>query len=153
LPGQPDAPVTTWTPDDVIVTWTAPNDGGSPIIGYTVSIRESDDITFTTALTDCDMSSSTLTTCTIPVTTLRSAPYIIEWGSSIYVKLIASNVYGDSLESVEGNGAIITTSPDEPTSVIEVDADRTKSSLGLTWTSPVFTGGDVIIDYRINIAE
>ena len=25
--------------------------------------------------------------------------------------------------------------------------------LALTWTPPVFTGGDVIIDYRVNIAE
>jgi hypothetical protein len=37
-PAQPTAPVTTWSPDDVIVTWSAPDNGGSPITGYTVSI-------------------------------------------------------------------------------------------------------------------
>lgn len=99
------------------------------------------------------MSSSTETTCTIPVTALRTNPYNLEWGSSVYAKIIATNSYGNSLESLEGNGAIITTTPDVPTSVIEVYADRTKSTLGLSWISPVFTGGDVIIDYRINIAE
>jgi hypothetical protein len=99
------------------------------------------------------MSSSTATTCTIPVTVLRTTPYSLEWGSSVYVKVIATNTYGDSIESLEGNGAMITTTPDVPTSVIEVYADRTKSTLGLTWISPIFTGGDAIIDYRINIAE
>jgi hypothetical protein len=99
------------------------------------------------------MSSSTATTCTIPVTTLRITPYSHEWGSSVFAKVIATNAYGNSDESLAGNGAIITTTPDEPTSVAEVYADRTKSTLGLTWTAPVFKGGDVIIDYRINIAE
>jgi hypothetical protein len=98
------------------------------------------------------MTSSTAKTCTIPVTTLRTSPYSLEWGSSVYAKVIATNTYGDSLESLEGNGAVITTTPDVPTSVAEVYADRTKSTLGLSWIAPVFTGGDVIIDYRINIA-
>jgi hypothetical protein len=145
--------VTTWSPDDVIVTWTAPDNGGSIITGYTVSIRESDDVTYTTELTNCDMTSSTATTCTVPVTTLSSTPFSLAWGTSVYAKVIATNVYGNSLESVEGNGAVITTTPDVPTSVVEVDAGRTKSTLGLSWTAPVFTGGDVIIDYQINIAE
>jgi hypothetical protein len=99
------------------------------------------------------MSSSTSTTCTIPVTVLRVTPYSLEWGSSIYATVVASNIYGDSDTSVEGNGAMITTSPDAPTNFAEVFAQRTKSTLGLTWDSPIFTGGDVIIDYRVNIAE
>jgi hypothetical protein len=84
---------------------------------------------------------------------LRTTPYSLEWGSSVNAKVIATNTYGNSDESLAGNGAMITTTPDVPTSIIEVYADRTKSTLGLTWTDPVFTGGDVIIDYRINIAE
>jgi len=48
VPAQPAAPVTTWSPDDVIVTWVKPDNGGSPITGYTVSFRQSDDVTFTT---------------------------------------------------------------------------------------------------------
>jgi hypothetical protein len=99
------------------------------------------------------MSSSTATICTIPVTTLRTTPYSLEWGSNVYAKVIATNAYGNSDESLAGNGAIITTTPDVPTLVAEVYADRTKSTLGLSWTAPAFTGGDVIIDYRINIAE
>lgn len=38
-PAKPLAPTTSWVPDDVILSWSAPNDGGSPLIGYVVSLR------------------------------------------------------------------------------------------------------------------
>ena len=62
-------------------------------------------------------------------------------------------MYGESLESLEGNGAVITTTPGVPTDVLEVYEQRTKSTLGLSWVSPVFVGGAIIEDYRVNIAE
>jgi hypothetical protein len=62
-------------------------------------------------------------------------------------------LYGDSLESLEGNGAVITTAPGAPTDLVEVYEQRTKSTLGLSWVAPVFTGGATIEDYRVNIAE
>ena len=99
------------------------------------------------------MTSSILTSCIIPVAVLRNAPYSLEWGSSIYAKVTATNVYGDSLESLEGNGAVITTQPDQPTNVAEVYDQRSKSTLGLTWVAPVFTGGAVVDDYRVSFAE
>ena len=135
-----------------MVAWVAPDNGGSAITGYTLSIRQSDTSTFTVDSANCDMSSSVLTTCTIPVAILRASPYSLEWGTSVYAKVIAINSYGNSLESQEGNGAVITTTPGAPTSVIEITAERTKSTLGLSWTAPVFTGGAVITHYRINIA-
>ena len=152
-PAQPTAPSTTWNPDDVVISWTSPDSGGSTITGYKVSIRQSDTTTYTVDATNCDMSSSVLTTCTVPVATLRASPYSLEWGASIYANVIATNSYGDSSESDEGNGAIITTYPDAPINLAEVLVDRTKSTLGLSWDAPVFTGGDVIVDYRISIAE
>jgi hypothetical protein len=152
VPAQPSAPVTTWSPDDVVLTWTPPDDGGSTITGYTVSIRHSDLSTFSVDATNCDMSSSILTTCTVPVTSLRSSPYSLEWGSSVFAKVIAVNIYGNSIESTDGNGAVITTSPDAPINLAEVVVERTKSTLGLSWDAAAFTGGDVIIDYRISIA-
>jgi hypothetical protein len=135
------------------VNWTAPDDGGSSITGYTVTIRQSDDVTFTVDSVDCDMSASTLTTCTIPVTTFKAAPYSLAWGDDVYAKVIATNAYGNSVSSLEGNSAMITTSPDLPINLVEVYAQRTKSTIGVAWEAATFTGGDVIIDYRINIAE
>ena len=69
-------------------------------------------ITYSADLTDCDMSVSTATTCTIPVTALRESPFSLAWGSSVYAKVVAKNLYGSSLGSSAGNGAVITTTPD-----------------------------------------
>jgi hypothetical protein len=90
------------------------------------------------------MSTSTDTTCTIPVTSLRSSPFSLNWGASVYAKVFASNIYGDSLISDEGNGAIITTTPDRPLNLAEDTVQRTKSTLAFTWTQAEFTGGAVI---------
>lgn len=97
----------------------APDDGGSAITGYRVSIGQSDLSTYTIDFTNCDMSSSVLITCTIPVTTLIVEPYSLPWGSSVYAKVIAINIYGDSTESLAGNGAVIVTTPDAPINVAE----------------------------------
>jgi hypothetical protein len=71
----------------------------------------------------------------------------------VFAKVTATNIYGNSIESDAGNGAVITTTPDAPINLAEVYAQRTKSTLGLSWSPAPFTGGDVIIDYRISIAE
>lgn len=109
MPAQPEAPVTTWIPieNSVIITWTAPDNGGSPITGYTVKVIQSDSVTYSTELNNCDRSSSTSTTCTIPVQILRESPFSLPWGSSVYAIVIATNAYGDSAQSNPGNGAVI----------------------------------------------
>ena len=98
------------------------------------------------------MSASTATTCSFPVSSLRSSPYSLQWGDSVYAKVFATNIYGNSLVSDEGNGAIITTTPDRPLNLVEDTVHRTKSTLGLTWSQAEFTGGTAIIDYRVSIA-
>jgi hypothetical protein len=62
-------------------------------------------------------------------------------------------VYGNSLPSPTGNGAIILTNPDAPISFMEVYADRTATSLGLKWTLATFNGGTPVIDYTISYAK
>ena len=57
--------------------------------------------------------------CSIPVSVLRSSPYSLTWGSSVYAIIIATNVKGNSPKSNSGNGAIIVTYPDPPISLSE----------------------------------
>jgi hypothetical protein len=45
------------------------------------------------------------------------------------------------------------TNPDAPVNFIEVYADRTAHSLGLTWTLAAFNGGTPVIDYTISVAK
>jgi hypothetical protein len=99
------------------------------------------------------MALSVATTCSVLVTALRAAPYSLDWGTNVHAIVIAINSYGSSTESAVGNGAIITTTPGAPTSLGEVYTQRTKSTLGLAWSTPSFVGGALIIGYRVNIAE
>jgi hypothetical protein len=56
----------------------------------------------------------TQTSCTILISTLRGPPFNLPWGSSIFAKVYATNLYGNSQVSDEGNGATILTVPDAP---------------------------------------
>lgn len=98
-PNQPNPPTTIWSPDKVTISWASPNNGGSSITGYKVLIRQSDLTTFVTEPTSCDMTLRLSTQCTIPVTTLIAAPFSLPWGSSVFAKVSAKNVYGESSES------------------------------------------------------
>jgi hypothetical protein len=120
VPAQPSVPVTTWAKatDSVITSWVAPDNGGSPITGYTVTFKQSDGI-FSGYAASCDMSASVEVTCTIHVDAFRAAPFSLDWGSSVVTKVVATNAYGSSIESAEGNGAVITTTPDAPTDLEE----------------------------------
>ncbi len=65
----------------------------------------------------CDGASNAIvvnTQCTIPVSALRTAPFTLPWGSLIYVKVTAINIYGLSQASPIGSGAVIITKPDAP---------------------------------------
>lgn len=89
--------------------------------------------------------------CTVPKLTFRGEPFNLAWGSSIYAKVIAYNLYGDSAESLVGNGAIILVVPDAPVNLIEVYAERTATALGLTWEEGPANGGATVLDYQVSI--
>lgn len=102
----------------------------------------------------CDGTDSSIVssqTCVIPVTTLTAAPFELNWGDSVYAKVIASNIKGESLESEEGNGAIIITSPSPPINLAEDPTIRSYTTVGLQWDEP-YNGGASIFEYRVNMA-
>ena len=98
----------------------SPDDGGSPVTGFRVVVREGDASTFTEDQTYCDMSVSTTTSCVIPVETLIAAPFSLDWGSDIYAKVTAINTYGDSPTSEAANGAKIIKEAAAPESLSNV---------------------------------
>lgn len=63
----------------------------------------------------------------------------------------AVNVYGESAQSTEGNGAYYTRVPDQLVNLQENIAVRTATTDGLTWEDGVNNGGVPIIDYRVNM--
>lgn len=138
IPDVPQAPVTSFdaSADTVIVDWIAPDARGSPITSYTIYLREVDGTTYSLELTDCDGTQQAImdaTSCTIPALSLHYSPFLLPWGSSVYAKVMATNAYGSTELSSEGNGAVIFTYPDPPVNLQENLAERSISTLGLTW--------------------
>ena len=68
-----------------------------------------------------------LMSCSIPVSVLRSSPYSLTWGSSVYAMITATNVKGNSAQSSAGNGAIILTVPDAPLNLVDNTAITSSS--------------------------
>jgi hypothetical protein len=96
------------------------------------------------------MIADTSLSCEVLVSTLKTAPYLLNWGSGVYAQVKAINAYGSSVVSLAGNGAIIITNPDAPVSFIEDYPQRSATILGLTWTEGAFNGGVGVLDYQIN---
>jgi hypothetical protein len=134
IPDQPSAPTTTVSDDNVSVTWEQPDVRGSPITAYEIRIRESDLVTYTEYKPTCDGSSSSVYSvrvCSIPISVLRSAPFNLAWGDSVHAIIAASNLYGQSVFSADGNGAVILTVPDAPLNLANVAANTNANQIGL----------------------
>ena len=150
VPDAPSAPITAINSDLVTITWTIPFDGSTPVTGYIIKIRQSDGITFTEDITDCNGLESQIITsmsCSVPITTLKASPYSLPWGASVYAIVSAINIVGTSAASAEGNGAVILTNPDAPTSLANDATVTLSTQVGLTWSDGAANGGANILDY------
>lgn len=67
----------------------------------------------------------------------------------MYAKVLAYNYYGDSLESDEGNGAVLVTVPDAPLLLREHVQLRGVTQIGLLWKEGAYNGGTTVLDYQL----
>ena len=81
---------------------------------------------------------------------MRASTYSLPWGSSIFAQVVATNIYGDSATSSSGNGAVILTIPDAPTSIVESMALKSGKTISLSWSDGSKDGGSPVIDYQIS---
>lgn len=154
IPDKPNAPTTTINGDFVDITWDEPAIQGSPITEYRILVRQSDSVTFSTELTNCDGTEQTIIDtrlCSVPIDLLRSSPFSLTWGSSVVATITAFNTYGTSQTSEEGNGAVILTNPDAPLNLQEIVVSKTATSISVQWTEGAANGGDDVIDYSVTI--
>jgi len=103
------ATTTYLSENKVLVHWTTPYSGGSPIIEYIVKILESDGITYTRDSVYClgvDETALQQNECEIPYSTLMAAPYSLGWATSVTVQITAVNLVGEG-PSATGNGAYL----------------------------------------------
>jgi hypothetical protein len=147
--------VTAQSTSNVIVTWNTPWTGGSIITSYVITFQHSDLTTYTEDATICDGSDASIIstrTCTIASSVFTQSPYNHAWGSSIYAKVQAINIKGESVESLAGNGAQIIRVPDAPISLANVASITSATTIGLAWLDGSDDGGSVILDYTISSA-
>jgi hypothetical protein len=67
--------------------------------------------------------------------------------------VVAVNIRGDSVDSLDGNGATIFTNPDAPLNLANDPLVTSGNQIGLTWLEGVNNGGTPVIDYKISYAE
>lgn len=115
-------------------------------------VRRNDGVTFTEEPIHCDGSNVLIRAqrrCIIPFSTFRAEPFNIAWGGSIFARVRATNIMGDSQLSPAGNGGVITRVPDPPTGLLSDSAISNAVVIGLIWVAPIENGGVEILDYRI----
>jgi hypothetical protein len=92
------------------ISWLSSANNGSPIIAYTVYIRQFN-LVYTADVTTCSSSTNPSMlinhSCSISFVTLNAAPYSLIVGSIVYVRVTATNSFGESSFSLIGSGAVI----------------------------------------------
>ena len=155
MPIAPEDPQTFLIGNMVNVEWSESFDQGSPIKGYKLFIQGHDG-EYRHETTECDGNSAEVIAnrvCLISLSRLTAAPYSLVLDESIWVKVIATNIYGDSEFSVEGNGALIKLVPDAPISLACDFAATNAFTIALTWFNGLSNGGLDILDYDIYYDE
>lgn len=131
------------------ISWAAPNNGGSVITSYSITIAKFDNSSYIETAS-CDGTLSTVVSslsCTMASSVINGSPYLVDWGSSVYAKVSARNAYGTSIYSDAGNGAVIITIPNPPTNLNATLI--TTSSIRFSWVAPTVVGGSPVIDYAV----
>lgn len=134
-----------------MITWQAPSDQGSPITSYTIWIRRKD-LVFVEDKALCDGSQQFVIDslqCIIPLTILGMEPYNLGYMDGVYAKVMATNFYGNSPESVPYNGALMVLVPETPYGLTKDVAQSNKNVISFTWSAPLFDGGETITEYRV----
>jgi hypothetical protein len=152
---KPDPPLvvtTTNTNDLVTVQWDDPIANGFVIHAYRFFVLQSDGTTYTEESVECDGTNTDIVNnrvCTISLLTLRSAPYNLILGDSVWVKVISVNTYGESELSQPGNGAVIQLVPDAPINLTNDLQVTNANAIKLSWEEGASNGGIAVIDYAV----
>lgn len=90
-----------------------------------------------------------MTQCSVPTSVLLASPFNLPWGTSVWATVTATNIYGDSIVSEAGNGAIMLTYPDAPLNLADQPLYTSASKIVLSWQQGLANGGTPVIDYTL----
>lgn len=95
-PNKPSTPTSSNSGQDVILTWSEPSENGAAIQNYQILIITNDG-SYVEDLTYCDGTDSTIMdtqSCTVPLSTLTSAPFNLELFADVFITVSATNMKG-----------------------------------------------------------
>ncbi len=75
---------------------------------------------------------------------------MLSWGANVVATISATNIYGQSVISVVGSGAVLYTYPSAPTNLTNMVTITSSTQVGLSWSNCVSNGGSSVIDYTIS---
>lgn len=133
----PNAPIfTTLTPGNtqIVVSWSAPANGGSAITDYDLEYSSNSGSTWTAWAAN-----TTSTATSVTVTGLTN-------GTAYVFRVLAKNVAGSSSNSSTSSSSTPRTVPTTPGQPVLTAGDR---QILVTWTAPSSNGGSAITDYTI----
>jgi hypothetical protein len=135
----------------VILNWNAPVDNGKSLTSYKIVIRTVD-LEYVEEKTICDGENFSViqnTQCIVTLESLRSSPFNLLIGNSIYLAVSATNDYGTSEFSEIGNGGVIVLVPDAPKDLVNVPSVTNDQTIGFAWSDGDSNGLETILDYRV----
>lgn len=153
VPGVPSG--ITGVPGDqsIFLNWNAPQNGGSPIIGYTIldqsgnSVNPSGSIdasgNFSSSLTSDAPGTLLITNATVLSTTSLNITGLVN-GTAYAFRIKALNSVGYS-----GTNSITRTPATIPTAPLSVLATPENQSATVRWSPPSYNGGSAIISYTV----
>lgn len=136
---------------NIVISWTAPADNGLAISSYSIQLFVPSTSTYVTDSTNCPGTNPSLTSCTIPISTLLTTHGLIR-GDLVQARVRASNSKGpggySSLNTVGATVQTVPTTMNAPTKV----ATSTSTRLDIVWsalTSTSDTGASAITSYNL----
>lgn len=135
----------------MILNWNAPVDNGKSLTSYKIVIRTVD-LEYVEEKTICDGENFSViqnTQCIVTLESLRSSPFNLLIGNSIYLAVSATNDYGTSEFSEIGNGGVIVLVPDAPKDLVNVPSVTNDQTIGFAWSDGDSNGLETILDYRV----
>jgi len=142
-------------PTSVKITWLQPYSNSEPVIDYQVVIRHKDLSTFSEESVNCNGAvdpAKTSLYCFVPLTVLRSNPYLLEFNDLVVAKARARNAWGYGIYSESNTaGASIQTEPSAPASPTLDIVLSTLTQIKVDWSplTGLNTGESPITSYNL----
>jgi hypothetical protein len=129
------------------------------IHAYRFYFRQKDGVTYTEENVECigtDVQVVTARQCSMQLATLKTAPFALTQGDSVWVRIVAINSYGESPQSEPGNNAVILNVPDAPIELanvpfnVESDTETTTDQqIRFTWVEGANNGGTPVLNFDV----